>query len=43
MSELIYFGSILMSFAVLIVGALGIWAMIEGVYWVYCKAKGSEF
>jgi len=27
----------------LIVGALGIWAMIEGVYWVYCKAKGSEY
>jgi hypothetical protein len=43
MSELIYLGSILMSFAVLIVGALGLWAMIEGGYWVYCKTTGKEY
>jgi hypothetical protein len=43
MSELIYLGSILLSFAVLIVGALGLWAMIEGGYWVYCKATGKEY
>jgi hypothetical protein len=43
MSELIYLGSILLSFALLIVGALALWGVVEGGYWVYCKATGREY
>lgn len=43
MSELIYLGSIFLSFAVYIVGALALWTVIEGVYWVYCKATKREY
>ena len=43
MSELIYLGSIFLSFAVYIVGALALWGAVEGVYWVYCKATGREY
>ena len=43
MSELIYLGSILLSFAVYIVGALALWGAVEGAYWVYCKATDKKY
>ena len=43
MSELIYLGSILMSFAVLIVGTVALWSMVEGVWWLYSKATGRDY
>jgi hypothetical protein len=43
MSELIYLGSILLSFAVLIVGALALWAVVEGAWWLFTKATGKEY
>ena len=43
MSELIYLGSILMSFAVLIVGAVALWSIVEGVWWLYSKATKRDY
>lgn len=43
MSELIYLGSILLSFAVYIVGALALWGVVEGGYWLYCKITGKDY
>jgi hypothetical protein len=43
MSEFIYLGSILLSFALLIVGALALWAVVEGVYWIYCRVRGRDY
>jgi hypothetical protein len=43
MSELIYLGSILLSFAVYIVGALALWAVVEGAWWLFTKATGREY
>jgi hypothetical protein len=43
MSELIYLGSILLSFALLIVGAIALWAVVEGAWWLYSKATGKKY
>jgi hypothetical protein len=43
MSEVIYLGSILLSFVLLIVGALALWAVVEGAWWLFTKATGREY
>lgn len=43
MSEVIYLGSILLSFAVYAVAGWVLWQVVEGVYWLYCKATGKTY
>lgn len=43
MSDLIYLLSVLVSLGVYVVGAVIVWAVIEGIYWIYCKATGRQY
>jgi hypothetical protein len=43
MSELLYLLSVLLSLAAYAVAGVALWAGVEGIYWVYCKAKGIKY
>jgi hypothetical protein len=43
MSELAYLGSVLLAIGGYIVGTWALWQIVEGVYWVYCKATGKIY
>lgn len=43
MSEILYLGSIFLVLGAYGVGAWLVWQVIEGAYWLYCKATGKEY
>jgi len=43
MNDLIYLLSSLLAVAAYIVAGVALWAGVEGIYWVYCKAKGIKY
>ena len=43
MNDLAYVLSALMSVAFYIVGVWALWQVVEGVYWIYCKATGKTY
>lgn len=43
MDSLIYLLSTLLGVAAYIVAGVLLWAGVEGIYWLYCKAKGIEY
>jgi fucose permease len=43
MSELAYFGSVLLAIGAYAVGGWLLWQAVEGVYWVYCKMTGKDY
>ena len=43
MSELAYFGSIMLTLTAYAVGGWLLWQGVELVYWIYCKATGKDY
>jgi hypothetical protein len=43
MESLFYFLSVLVGLGSLIAAAVLLWAAIEGVYFLYCKARGIKY
>lgn len=43
MSELVYLLVVLATVAAYIVGVWALWRVVEGVYWLYCKATGKDY
>lgn len=43
MSEVIYLGSILLAVTAYAVAGWALWQVVEGVYWLYCKAKNKTY
>lgn len=43
MSEVLYLGSVLAALAFYAVGAVALWAVVEGGYWIYCKVTGKTY
>ena len=43
MSEIAYIGGIFLAVSAYIVGAWALWQVVEGVYWLYCKATGKTY
>lgn len=43
MDSLAYFLSVLAGLGSLIAGAVLLWGAIEGVYFLYCKARGIKY
>ncbi len=43
MSDLAYIGGIFLALGLYAVGGFIIWQVIEGAYWLYCKATGREY
>jgi hypothetical protein len=43
MSELLYLGSVLLTLTAYVVGVWALWQIVEGVYWIYCKATGKTY
>ena len=43
MSELAYFGSIMLMLTAYAVGGWLLWQAVEGAYWIYCKLTGREY
>lgn len=43
MSELLYLMSVLLALAAYVVAGVALWLVVEGIYWVYCKATGRDY
>ena len=43
MSELFYLISVLLGVAAYIVAGVLLWVGVEGIYWLYCKARGIKY
>ena len=43
MNELAYFLSVIVGLGSLIAAAVLLWGAVEGVYWLYCKARGIKY
>ena len=43
MSEFIYLLAVIGSLAAWVIGAWLFWRVIEGAYWLFCKATGREY
>lgn len=43
MSELIYLLMVLLTIAAYAVAGALLWAGVEAIYWIYCKAKGIKY
>jgi hypothetical protein len=43
MSEVFYLASVLMALAAYAVAGVALWLVVEGVYWLYCKATGRDY
>ena len=43
MSELTYLLSVLLGLAAYAVAGVALWAAVESVYYLYCKATGREY
>jgi hypothetical protein len=43
MSELDYLLSDLLAVAAYVVAGVALWLVVEGIYWVYCKATGRNY
>lgn len=43
MNSLIYLLSVLMAVAAYVAAGVGLWLLVEGGYWIYCKATKREY
>jgi hypothetical protein len=43
MDSLIYLLSVLLTLAAYAVAGVALWAGVEGIYWIYCKARGIKY
>lgn len=43
MSEVLYFGSVMLALTAYVVGGWLLWQGVELVYWIYCKATGKTY
>jgi hypothetical protein len=43
MSDLAYFLSVMVGLGSIVAGVMILWAAIEGVYFLYCKARGIKY
>jgi hypothetical protein len=43
MSELAYLLSILLGLATIALAGVALWGVVEGAWWLYCKATGREY
>ena len=43
MSDLAYLLSALLAVAAYVVAGVALWLVVEGIYWVYCKATGRDY
>jgi len=43
MSDLAYLLSALLAVAAYVVAGVALWLVVDGIYWVYCKATGRDY
>jgi len=43
MSDLAYFLSVIVGLGSIVAGVMILWAAVEGVYFIFCKATGREY
>jgi hypothetical protein len=43
MSELAYLLSVIVGLGSIVAGAVLLWVAVEGVYFLYCKARGIKY
>jgi fucose permease len=43
MSELAYFLAVMVGLGSIVAGVALLWAAVEGVYFLYCKARGIKY
>jgi hypothetical protein len=43
MQEIFYIGSVFLAVTAYAVGVWAVWQVVEGVYWLYCKATGKTY
>jgi hypothetical protein len=43
MSDLAYLLSALLAVTAYVVAGVALWLVVEGIYWVYCKATGRDY
>jgi len=43
MSELAYLLAVLLTLAAYVMAGVGLWAAVEGVYWLFCKVTGRKY
>lgn len=43
MSELFYLAGVLLALSAYAVAGVALWGAIEGVYFLYCKARGIKY